>query len=404
MKDLLNILILGSGGRETALAEKLLQSPRCNNLFTQCADIPGATLCSPPENIQELIRFCKDNQIDILIPGSEKYIVDGIADEFADTASSTRIIAPCREAALLEGSKEYAKEFMAETGIPSPRFMPVDADTLEEGLNFLDSLPGPYVLKADGLAEGEGVLIINDLAEAKDDLEDMIRGRFGSASEKVLVEEFVHGDECSIIIATDGEDYVILPTACDYKRRFDNNVGPNTRGMGAYSPAENFDEKFLQKVRKRIIAPTLRELTERGLRYRGFLYFGVMSLEGEPVLIEFNVRLGDPETQAIMPRIKSDFVEILEGIADNTIGLKRIEISDEATAAVVILKDNKRAETIVGKGATPGEAARMAYAEISQLYPAPSRSDKGVDYRTDIALPSNLSDNSESSTSSATEE
>lgn len=388
MKNQLNILLLGTSGREAALASKLLQSPRCNALFTQCAGIDGAILCSLPDiedDFSEIIRFCNDNDIDILIPGPEKFIVGGIADKFAEAGSATRVIAPGTQLALLEGSKEFAKDFMAEVGIPTPRFMSVDADTLDEGLNFLDSLPGPYVIKADGLAEGEGVLIIDNLSEAKDALEDMIRGRFGNASEKVLVEEFVHGDESSIIIATDGEDYIILPPACDYKRRFDGNRGPNTRGMGAYSPVEMVDDDFLRKVEKRIILPTLRELADRELPYRGFLYFGVMSLDGEPILIEYNVRLGDPETQAMMPLITSDFVEILEGIADNTIGLKHLEFSDIATAAVVILEDNRRIETVVGTGDTPQDAARNAYSEIKERFGLPSQSPEGFDYRSDIA-------------------
>lgn len=388
MQENLNILLLGAGDRERSLALKLLQSPRCNTLFTEVGNIPGTTHCTlNHSDFESIIHFCNDYHIDILVPGPEAPIVNGIRDAFDEAGSSTRVISPSREAALLEGSKEFAKEFMADEGIPTPRFMPVDTDTLEEGLSFLDSLPGPYVIKADGLANGEGVLICDNLPEAKDALEDMIRGKFGEASQKVLVEEFVTGQECSIIIATDGEDYILLPPARDYKRRLDNDMGPNTRGMGAYSPVAFADDVFMQKVEKRIINPTLRALAEREIPYSGFLYFGVMSIEGEPVLIEYNVRLGDPETQAIMPRIKSDFVDILEGIADRTIGLKRLEVTPEAAASVVVMRNNHRALTLTASGDTPAEAARKIYASLAErdsLLPNLSADDV-IEYRSDIA-------------------
>lgn len=388
MNEKLNILLLGKGGREIALARQLMRSPRCNALYAQVDGVDGTRRAHLAiNNFEEIARFCADHAVDIILPGPERPIVDGLRDaiEANPLSAATRVIAPGKDAAMLEGSKEFAKEFMAEEGIPSPRFMPVDADTLEEGLNFLESLPGPYVIKADGLAEGEGVIITEELSEAKDTLEEMIRGLFGDASEKVLVEEFVSGPECSVIIATDGEDYRILPPARDYKRRYDGDRGPNTRGMGAYSPVEFADSVFMKKVEKRIIIPTLRGLARRGIPYRGFLYFGLMSIDGEPVLIEYNVRLGDPEAQAMLPRVESDFIDILEGIADSTIGIKRLEVSDMATAAVVLMRHGHRATTICGQGATPAEAAQRAYAEIASRLHADPAWGADIEFRSDIA-------------------
>lgn len=380
MKDNLNILILGSGGREAALAETLSRSIRCAKIYCS-ADMGAATdfaeekiVRESPEDITDfdaVAQFCIEKGIDLVVPGPEELPAAGIRDvlENNPSLSGMRIITPSQEAARLESSKEYAKEFMSEAGIPSPRFMPVDEDTLNEGINFIDSLPGPYVLKADGLAQGRGVLIIEDKAEAKDALEDMIHGMFGEASKIVLIEEYVRGRECSVIIATDGEDYIILPAARDYKRRADGDTGPNTPGMGAYSPVAFVDEEFLQKVKKRIIDPTLRMMRENETDYQGFLYFGIMELDGEPLLLEYNVRLGDPETQVILPRIKSDFIEVLEGIADRTLSLKRIETGAEARAAIILLDEERewakrRVATITGTGATPGDAAADAYAQI----------------------------------------
>lgn len=390
MQDKLNILLIGKGGRERALARHLMRSPRCNSLHTQIPGVPGtvhAEISTP--DFDAIARYCVEKGIDILLPGPERPIVDGLRDAMEENpaCSATKVIAPGRIAAALEGSKEFAKEFMAEEGIPTPRFMPVDTDTLLEGLSFLESLPGPYVIKADGLAEGEGVIITEELSEAKDTLEEMIHGLFGDASRKVLVEEYVSGPECSVIIATDGEDYKILPPARDYKRRFDGDKGPNTRGMGAYSPVEFVDAQFMQKVEKRIISPTLRGLKNRDIPYQGFLYFGIMAIDGEPVLIEYNVRLGDPETQAALPRIESDFVDILEGIADSTVGIKRIEISEMATAAIVLLRHGHRSDTICGQGSTPAEAASRAYAEIENSLRSNPSLAADVEYRTDIAAP-----------------
>lgn len=385
MKDQLNILLLGSGGRERALAEVITRSPRCNALFCQEAFTDGVNKIDiVDDDFEQIADFCIKNNIDILLPGDEKTIVAGIRDHFDNLPSSKspKVIAPLAATAALEGSKEFAKEFMMEAGIPTPRFMTVDNDTLEEGMSFLESLPGPYVLKADGPADGEGVVIVDDLYDAKDMLQEMIGGKFGKASEKVLVEEFVTGPECTVIIATDGEDYLMLPPARDYKRRYDGDKGPNTRGMGAYSPSELADETFLKKVEKRIIIPTLRALKERELPYQGFLYFGLMAIDGEPVVIEYNVRLGDPETQVILPRIKSDFVEILEGIANNTVGLKRIDVDNNASTGIVLYRDGKRDATVTACGESLQEATRLAYSEVKDY--TSTLSDSTFDYRSDI--------------------
>lgn len=404
MKDNLNILILGHGDREKALATALLRSPRCKSLFLQIPEV-NQTLTADvnEEDFDDVARFCSEQGIDILIPGPERLIHAGIREAIIDNplSESVKVITPGREGAMLEGSKEYAKEFMMEEGIPSPRFMPVDSETLDEGLSFLDSLPGPYVLKADGLADGKGVFITSDLDDAKDILHRMLEGLLGEASKKVLIEEFVDGAEVTVMIATDGEDYIILPPARDYKRRFDSDRGPNTRGMGSYSPVGFADAEFMEKVRKRIIFPTLRGLKSREIPYNGFLYFGLMNIDGEPVLIEYNVRLGDPETQAVMPRIESDFMEIIEGIADSTVGLKRIQVSPTASVAVVGLlktelsrensanpsdsgKTSEKRITMTGTASTLEEAAAIAYSHMENLSKS-LPTGESIEYRSDIA-------------------
>lgn len=335
MKENLNILILGRGGRESALAWKLLQSPRVARLYIAPDTLPGVEAAPVnPLDFDSVNRFVKENGIDMVIPAGEDAIVAGIADAFE--TEGVKVIAPSAECARLEGSKEFAKEFMSRHAIPTARFMTVTPEWLDEGLSFLESLEPPYVLKADGLAHGKGVIIRDNLADAKDTLTDMLDGMFGSASSTVIVEEFMAGQECSVFLAVDGEDYLFLPEAKDYKKIGEGDIGFNTAGMGAVSPAWFADGEFMRKVEKRIVEPTLRGLAEEGLDYRGFLFLGLMNLDGEPVLIEYNVRLGDPEAEAILPRIESDLVDVLEGIADRTLALKRIETSEKATAAVVL--------------------------------------------------------------------
>lgn len=335
MKERLNILLVGRGGRESAMAFKILESPRTETLYMAPEAVEGAvSLEIDPHDFQALAEAVTEHGIDMVVAGPESPIVDGIADALEPTGA--KIIAPNADCARLEGSKEFAKEFMSTYGIPTARFMTVTTDTLDEGLSFLDSLKPPYVLKADGLAAGKGVLIINSLADAKDTLSDMLEGMFGEASETVLIEEYLSGRECSVILAVDAEDHLILPPARDYKRNMSGDTGPNTAGMGAVSPVPYADDDFMAKVEKRIVIPTLRGLREEGLDYRGFMYLGLMEIDGEPVLVEYNVRLGDPEAQAILPRIESDFIDVLEGIADRTVGIKKLKVSQDACVAVML--------------------------------------------------------------------
>lgn len=358
MQQELDIMVLGNGGREAAIADSLRRSPRCRHLYTPIE--------LDPMDFEAVADFCRQHNVQLIVVGPPAPIAAGIRD-FLDEApglENLKVIAPTAEAARLEASKEFAKEFMAEHGIPSPRFMPVDEETLHEGLAFLDSLRPPYVIKADGLAGGRGVAVLDDLAEAKDILEDMVvDGLKGEAGRKVLIEEYVHGRECTVIVATDGEDFLMLPVARDYKRLLDGDNGPNTPGMGAYSPVDFADSDFLAKVEKHIISPTLRALREQEIDYQGFLYFGIIDLDGEPILLEYNARLGDPEAQAILPRITSDFVDILEGIADRTIGIKRISVADDAVDAIVLTDsvEKRPIATVTGTAPTIEEAARLAY-------------------------------------------
>lgn len=346
MKDRLDILVLGNGGREAAIVRKLRQSRRVSKIY--CAPRPyfGATLAAgiDPYDFAAIADFVQINAIDLVIPGAEGIVAAGITDALEPLG--VKVIAPSQQCAMLESSKEFAKEFMSRHAIPTSRFMTVTHEWLDEGLNFLDSLKPPYVLKANGLARGKGVIVEHSLANAKDILSDMLDGMFGDASSTVLVEEFVHGRECSVFLAVDGEDYLFLPTARDYKRAYVD--GPNTGGMGSVSPVKYADDEFLAKVEKRIVEPTLRGLREEGLDYRGFLFLGIMELDGEPVLIEYNVRLGDPESEVILPRIENDFVDILEGIADRTLALKRVEVSPLTCAAVVACAEGYPGEPRTG--------------------------------------------------------
>lgn len=335
MKQNLRILLLGSGGREAAMAWKLLQSPRTERLFVAPGNA-GTEDCNvdlDPCDADAVEAFVEANGIDLVVVGPEQPLVAGIADRMAEKGVKT--IGPCAKGAMLEGSKEFAKEFMFSHGIPTARFMTVTGDTLDEGINFLESLQPPYVLKADGLAAGKGVIILDSLADAKDTLSDMLGGMFGQASATVVIEEFLSGIECSVFVATDGDDYRILPVAKDYKRIGEGDTGPNTGGMGAVSPVAFADEAFMEKVERQIVKPTLDGLRQEEIPYSGFLFIGLMNVAGDPMVIEYNVRLGDPETEVVMPRIKSDFVDLLEGIADKTLALKKLETDPRACVTVM---------------------------------------------------------------------
>lgn len=336
MKERLNILLIGSGGREAAIARSLALSPRTDTLFVapgNAADF-GTNVDIDTADFDAVGKFVAANDIDMIVVGPEQPLVDGIADHFADTP--VKVIGPCAKGAMLEGSKEFAKEFMFRHGIPTARFMTVTIDTIDEGISFLESLQPPYVLKADGLAAGKGVLILDSLEVAKSSLAEMLEGMFGGASSTVVIEQFLSGIECSVFVATDGDDYILLPVAKDYKRIGEGDTGPNTGGMGAVSPVAFADEEFMQKVRERIVEPTLRGLKDEKIPYKGFIFLGLINVGGDPMVIEYNVRLGDPETEVVLPRIDSDFVDLLEGIADCTLSLKKISISPKAAVTVML--------------------------------------------------------------------
>ncbi len=336
MKDFLNILLLGSGGREAAIARSIAASPRTRTLYTAPGNASpyGIRVDLKPADFDAIRRFTDDHDIDMIVVGPEQPLVEGIADAFAD--SPVKVIGPCSAGARLEGSKEFAKEFMFRHGIPTARFMTVTADTVEEGIGFLESMKPPYVLKADGLAAGKGVLILDSLEVAKGSLRDMLDGMFGDASQTVVIEQYLSGIECSVFVATDGEDYRILPVAKDYKRVGEGDTGLNTGGMGAVSPVPFADEEFMQRVEQRIVIPTIEGLRQEEIPYKGFIFLGLMNVEGDPMVIEYNVRMGDPETEVVMPRITSDIVDLLEGIADSTLGLKTLTISPQAAVTVML--------------------------------------------------------------------
>ncbi len=335
MKQNLRILLLGSGGREAAMAWKILQSPRTEKLFVAPGNAGTAdhNVSLDPMDFDAVEQFVEQNSVDMVVVGPEQPLVAGIADRFA--GSGVKVIGPEAKGAMLEGSKEFAKEFMFSHGIPTARFMTVTTDTVDEGYNFLESLKPPYVLKADGLAAGKGVIILQSLADAKDTLADMLEGMFGQASSTVVIEEFLSGIECSVFVATDGEEYRILPVAKDYKRIGEGDTGPNTGGMGAVSPVPFADGEFIDRVERSIVQPTLEGLRADGIPYSGFLFIGLMNVDGYPMVIEYNVRMGDPETEVVMPRIKSDLVDIFEGIADKTLALKKLETDPRACVTVM---------------------------------------------------------------------
>lgn len=371
MKQNLHILLLGSGGREAAMAWKMLQSPRTEQLFVAPGNAGTAehNVDLDPMDFDAVEEFVKANGIDLIVVGPEQPLVAGIADRFADTG--VKVIGPGARGAMLEGSKEFAKEFMFSHAIPTARFMTVTRDTIEEGYQFLESLNPPYVLKADGLAAGKGVIILDSKGDAKDTLAEMLEGMFGESSATVVIEEYLSGIECSVFVATDGEYYRILPVAKDYKRIGEGESGPNTGGMGAVSPVPFADEAFMEKVERRIVVPTLEGLKSEDIPYSGFIFIGLMNVDGEPMVIEYNVRMGDPETEVVMPRLKSDLVDLLEGIADKTLALKKIEIDPRASATVMCVSGGYPGSYEKGK---PISGLDEAEAEGCILFHAGTRS------------------------------
>lgn len=338
----MNILLIGGGGRESAIAWKLKQSPRLSNLYIAPGNGGTASLgqnvALDPNDHAKVCDFIVANSIDMVVVGPEEPLVKGLHDAIiADQRTkSIPVIGPQSKGAALEGSKDFAKAFMTRHAIPTARYKSFTASGIAEGEKFLEELRPPYVLKADGLAAGKGVLIINDLSEAKKELRAMLGGMFGQASSTVVIEEFLSGVELSVFVLTDGEGYVILPEAKDYKRIGDNDEGPNTGGMGAVSPVPFADAAFMGKVEERIVRPTVEGLKKDGIPYKGFIFLGLMNCDGEPMVIEYNVRMGDPETEVVMPRLKTDLIDLLDATANGTLNKMKAE-ADPRTCTTVMM-------------------------------------------------------------------
>ncbi|MQY78186.1 MAG: phosphoribosylamine--glycine ligase [Bacteroidetes bacterium] len=352
----MNVLIIGSGGREHTLAWKIAQSDKLTHLYIAPGNAGtqqlGTNVNINTGDFEAIGEFVLEREISMVVVGPEAPLVDGLHDYFLDNNElhNISVIGPVKAGAMLEGSKKFANEFMARYQIPTGQFRSFNTEEIEEGLLYLETLKPPYVLKADGLAAGKGVLILDSLEKAQTELKEMLNGKFGEASRTVIIEEFLQGIEASVFVLTDGKSYVIFPEAKDYKRIGEGDTGLNTGGMGAVSPVPFANKDFMNKVEERIIRPTISGLQKEQILYKGFLYFGLMNVNGDPYVIEYNVRMGDPEAQVVIPRVQTDLLELLIAVANNKLGRKSLETDTRSVCTVVLASGGYPGNYEKGKG------------------------------------------------------